>query len=177
MEPRLDTPRLALTPISALDFDALCTHLIADDAVMRFYHRYLRMGSLDERRRAAQADFIEHFEQGRREAGLVVWTLRLRRDGAYVGWCGLSLPALPGHGPELGFMLAHAHQGSGLATEAAQAALADAWQRLRLPEVHAVVDRPNTASRRVLERCGFALDGAVTVYGSDDMLRYTRRRP
>ena len=51
--------------------------------------------------------------------------------------------------------------------------LADAYARYGLAAVHAVVDAPNGASRRILEKLGFADRGQVRVYGSDEMILYT----
>ena len=66
--------------------------------------------------------------------------------------------------------------GGNLIREAA-AVMADAWPRYGLSRLHAVVDGPNTASRRVLERLGLTLHGPVEVYGSADMLLYTASAP
>ena len=73
-------------------------------------------------------------------------------------------------------MLAAALHGRGLATEAAGAVLADAYPRYRLAAVQAVVDAPNRASRRVLDKLGFADRGRVQVYGSDEMTLYSHVR-
>jgi len=87
-------------------------------------------------------------------------------------------PALadPRLGPELAYMVAAAAHGCGIATEAAGAVLADAYPRYGLAAVHAVVDAPNGASRRVLEKLGLADRGPVRVYGSDDMVLYVHDR-
>jgi hypothetical protein len=60
--------------------------------------------------------------------------------------------------PELGYMLASAFHGHGLATEAVRAVLADAFGRLRLERIVAIVDVPNVGSIRVLEKADFDLD-------------------
>ncbi|MEO8002723.1 MAG: GNAT family N-acetyltransferase, partial [Arenimonas sp.] len=73
--------------------------------------------------------------------------------------------------------LARPWQGSGLATEACKVAVADAWNRYNLSQLHAVVDAPNLPSRRVLERLGFQLNGAIEVYGSTEMVLYTSVAP
>ena len=95
-----------------------------------------------------------------------------------LGWAGVVTPALsePTLGPELAYMLATALHGRGMATEAAGVVLADAYTRYGLATLHAVVDAPNGASRRVLEKLGFADGGRVQVYGSDEMILYTHAR-
>ena len=73
-------------------------------------------------------------------------------------------------------MLATALHGRGMATEAAGVVLADAYTRYGLATLHAVVDAPNGASRRVFKKLGFADRGRVQVYGSDEMILYTHAR-
>jgi RimJ/RimL family protein N-acetyltransferase len=60
-----------------------------------------------------------------------------------------------GEQAELGYWLAPAAWGRGLATEAAQAALRAGWQHLPVHRVIAVADPANSASIGVLRRCGF----------------------
>jgi RimJ/RimL family protein N-acetyltransferase len=74
-------------------------------------------------------------------------------------------------------MLAKTWHGMGLATEATQSVLDDAWGRYDIERLHAVVDTPNLPSRRVLERVGLYEKGPVEVYGSRDMLLFTADRP
>ena len=65
-------------------------------------------------------------------------------------------PFDPGWGVELGYSLHLASWGKGYATELAHACLAWADKELDAPEVWAFVHPDNTASRRVLDRAGFA---------------------
>lgn len=60
---------------------------------------------------------------------------------------------------ELGYVIAPSHQGRGLAAEATQAMLALAFGEFGLERVVARIDEPNLASRRLITRLGFTLDG------------------
>jgi [ribosomal protein S5]-alanine N-acetyltransferase len=180
----LATLRLNLRPFGEDDFEAFYTACVCDPAVMAFYHAYRGIPSDAERRTRARRDFLEHFADGRRARGYICWALRPgpalpAPPDTFVGWCGIVTSALEESrwGPELAYMLARPWHGAGLATEAAAAVMADAWRRYGLSRLHAVVDTPNTASRRVLDRVGLALHGAVEVYGSTDMLLYTAAAP
>ena len=175
----LSTQRLRLTPITEADFETFCSVLVDDPFVMRFYHSYTRDLGPAERRQRARRDFFEHFREGIPH-GYVTWVLeRIDPDVAsgerFAGWCGLTTAALPDPwlGPELQYMLARCAQGSGLATEASRAVLGDAFHRLGLRRVHAVIDAPNVPSRRVAEKSGFRFVGPVEVYGSADMVLYS----
>ena len=68
-------------------------------------------------------------------------------------------------GVELGYTLARAWWGRGLATEAARLCVAAAFGPLELPRLLAVADVDNPASARVLTRLGFVEDAEVIAYG------------
>jgi RimJ/RimL family protein N-acetyltransferase len=72
---------------------------------------------------------------------------------------------LPGGVAEIGWYLGTAHQGRGLATEAATALRDHGLYTLRLPAVWALVHESNDASHRLAERLGFLKVGTGTHYG------------
>lgn len=59
---------------------------------------------------------------------------------------------------EIGYHIAAAHTGKGYATDAAKAFLPHAMKRLALVRMWGICRADNVASRRVLEKCGFALE-------------------
>jgi RimJ/RimL family protein N-acetyltransferase len=63
---------------------------------------------------------------------------------------------------EIGYAIAEAHQGRGLATEAVRAMAEWGTKGRGLPRVLAIVARDNVASCRVLEKAGFDLLEEVT---------------
>jgi ribosomal-protein-alanine N-acetyltransferase len=85
------------------------------------------------------------------------WALFDRRNGAFVGCCGLRrwvyTPAEVNF--ELGFHIVKRSWGQGFATDAAQAALDYGWQELRLSKIYAGHHPDNRASRHILEMLGF----------------------
>jgi ribosomal-protein-alanine N-acetyltransferase len=62
---------------------------------------------------------------------------------------------------EIGYWVAPRCRGRGVATAAIQRATQRAFAELRLARLHATVDLENTASRRALERSGFACVGRI----------------
>jgi len=178
------TEHLELLPLTGADFDVFYETLIADPVVMRFYHSYRSLTDPVARRAKAEHDFFGHFRIGAEQRSYIAWGLwstPALAPGAtgFVGWCGVTTPALedPGLGPELQYMLGSKWHGRGLALEAARAVVADAFNRHELPQLHAVTDGPNVASRKIAERLGFTPRGQVKVYGSEDMFLYTLDRP
>lgn len=185
----IETSRLLLRPLVADDFEQFYARLVCDPAVMAFYHAYSRPMAEAERRARAQRDFFDHFADGAARFGYVCWAITVRPGladsgegvvaaGELQGWAGVVTPALedPALGPELAYMIASPLYGRGLTTEAARAVVADAFPRYGLSALHAVMDAPNVASRRVAEKLGFTFRGQVTVYGSDEMFLYTLSR-
>lgn len=85
-----------------------------------------------------------------------------------VGFCGLVHPGGQEE-PELKYSLLRRHWGHGFATEAARGLLDYASEQFAIGEVIATTYPENTASHRVLEKCGFAFsedreedDGSIT---------------
>ena len=178
-----------LRPLTAEDFEPFFARLVCDPVVMGYYHAYAEPLTEAERRARTQRDFFDHFADGHARFGYVCWAVTARAPvasapgapiaaGELLGWAGVVTPGLGdlALGPELAYMLATALHGRGVATEAVGAVLADAYPRYGLAALHAVVDAPNGASRRVLQKLGFADRGRVQVYGSDDMILYTHAR-
>jgi [ribosomal protein S5]-alanine N-acetyltransferase len=87
------------------------------------------------------------------QSGWGLWSLRRPEDPSLVGVCGLT-PFEHGDGVELLYSLPPSHRSQGLATEAATAVLAYAFDTLALPEVVATTDDANTPSIRLLTRLG-----------------------
>lgn len=84
--------------------------------------------------------------------------MRLRETDALVGGIGWRRTA-PNE-LELGYWLGADHRGVGLATEAARAALDAAFEATGVASIKACCRVTNSASRGVLERCGFQWAGA-----------------
>jgi RimJ/RimL family protein N-acetyltransferase len=81
-------------------------------------------------------------------AGWGLWALRPATEAPLIGACGLG-PFEPAPGIELLYSLAPTHRSKGLATEAATAVRAYAFDTLTLPEVLATTDDGNHPSLRL----------------------------
>jgi RimJ/RimL family protein N-acetyltransferase len=100
------------------------------------------------------ADRIEaHF----RQHGFGLWAAELREGGQFIGYIGLAVPRFDAAFTpcvEIGWRLAFAHWGRGLATEGAREALRYAFEDLVLPSLVSFTVPANTRSRRVMEKLG-----------------------
>jgi RimJ/RimL family protein N-acetyltransferase len=82
-------------------------------------------------------------------------------DGLLVGGLGIHMPRSPGrhHEAELGYWLAKPLWGRGIMTDAVRSLMGYAFGPLRLRRLTAVALVENLASRRVLEKNAFILEG------------------
>jgi [ribosomal protein S5]-alanine N-acetyltransferase len=92
-----------------------------------------------------------------------------------VGWGGFKGP--PDEGVvEIGYEIAEARQGRGLATAAAEAMVAEAFGDAAVTTVIAHTLAERNASNRVLEKAGFLYDGE-SAEGGEVVWRYALARP
>jgi ribosomal-protein-alanine N-acetyltransferase len=83
-------------------------------------------------------------------------------DGTLVGGVGIRPHDGEAEGvAQFGYWLGRAHWGRGIATEAARLLIAHAFGLRHLRRLEAFVFAPNAASARVLEKCGFTLEGVL----------------
>ena len=144
------TPRLLLRPGFPEDAPALA-HAIADEAIVR----NLSVVPWPYTVRDAEA-----FLAGPRDPVLPSFLIFERTDGApqLVGSCGLGRRR--SGAVELGYWIARACWGRGLASEAGRA-LIDIARTLRLARIEASHFIDNPASARVLDKLGFESTGIV----------------
>jgi RimJ/RimL family protein N-acetyltransferase len=83
-----------------------------------------------------------------------------RRPDELIGIVGIKGPTEATREPFMGFWLAGSHWGRGLATEAARAMIDAAFAYTPMDALTASARVVNPASRRVLEKCGFASQGS-----------------
>ena len=111
--------------------------------------------------RAASDEFAQRNEVKIALDGWGLWAAELRASGEFIGFIGLQRPSaeLP-FSPcvEIGWRLAQAHWGKGLASEGARAALRAGFERLGLAEIVAFTPGLNRRSRAVMERIGMQED-------------------
>jgi RimJ/RimL family protein N-acetyltransferase len=80
-------------------------------------------------------------------------------SGMLIGDCALRCTRHDPRQAEVGFTMATAHQGQGLASEAVRSLVTYAFSTLDLHRVFAIVDVRNARAQRVLERLKFRQEG------------------
>lgn len=152
--PTLFTARLVLRGFRPDDRPAFAS-MNADPEVMRFFPAPLTRAESD----ALIDRSLASFAAGR--TGF--WAVAHRDDGAFVGAVALLEPTFEAPFTpclEIGWRLARAWWGQGLATEAARALLAHAFGPLARREVVSFTTAGNHPSRRVMQRLGMSHDPA-----------------
>ncbi|WP_084262163.1 GNAT family N-acetyltransferase [Ruminococcus sp. NK3A76] len=99
-----------------------------------------------------------------------IWMIELK-TGTHIG--ELCFKGLDKNGiAEIGYGINEKHQNNGYATEAVKAVLEWALNKPDVTAIEAETEPENAASKRVLEKCGFVLNGKIGEEGP----RYTITR-
>ena len=141
----ITTPRTVLRPWKWSDLSDFAD-MHADEEVMSFVGGPVSI--------ATCTDLIDWYRCAYEEHGFCRWAVQ-NWDRAFLGCTGVmpmqaDLPIAPGF--EIGWRFIRSAWGQGLATEAAQAALCDAFDRVGLPEVVAYCAPDNCRSQAVARR-------------------------
>lgn len=158
--PRLRTDRLLLREFQTSDFEAYATHM-ADAEANQFTN-----GAVD--RRMAWRLITSSVGQWML-TGSGWWAMELTATGETVGTVGAFFRetqfASPKEHIELGWSIYRTHWRRGLASEAARAVLAYAFETHDVPRAIAYVAPENVASIGVTRAIGMQYDGVAEFYG------------
>jgi RimJ/RimL family protein N-acetyltransferase len=149
-----ETPRLLVRRATVDDADALLA-IFGDPENVRLY------GTGQPWSRADAERFILSYPVGDDRLVASPGVALLKPCLEAVGFGGVGYYRAAGNTPDLLFAFRRAYRGRGLATELARAALAEAFTHPEIDHVLATVHPANTASVRVLEKCGMVLRGHV----------------
>ena len=165
-------PRIMLRAPALDDAEELFASITSDPTVTEFL-LWTPHPDVDETRRV----ITELFNVGDDHT----WVVLLRDSGEIIGQLGYRRPRL--RTATLGYCLATRFWGHGLMSEAVGVALQRLQRDSRLRRVTAAIHVDNTRSARVVEKCGFVLEGRLPRHGvfpnlspePQDCLLYVRR--
>jgi ribosomal-protein-alanine N-acetyltransferase len=144
----VETNRLLLRHFHIVDGDAM-DRVFGDPEVMQYGKGVKSPERVRQWLRGCLQDYHELW-------GFGLWAIVEKDKRQVIGFCGFSLVPDVGGQPEteIGYRLARAYWGRGLATEAATAVRNFGFQTLCLPRLIAIIDPKNIASVRVAEKMG-----------------------
>lgn len=147
----LDSRRLHLRPPEPTDAAAIFAY--ASEPAATRYMIWPTATDIDDTH-----DFLDDVAAGWAEGDDFCYAVTDRDSGRLYGAASCQFDS---HGAEIGYILAPAVWGQGMATEAAATIVEAAWDNDDLYRIWATCDVDNPASARVLEKLGFALEGRL----------------
>lgn len=170
MIPILKTKRLTLRPLSLSDQSSMVNAIMSDMDVM-YWLPYSDAVSTFEGQQEVALGYINDFIKPWDTFGFGVWAACIRDTeigplGDFIGYCGFLPEQVKGAGPEIAYAVKKSMWGKGLITEALMACLDWIFIKPEISHVHAVTDKTNTASRRVMEKVGMTYEKDVDLYDS-----------
>lgn len=154
-----ETPQLTFRRYAADDLDRVA-EWFTDPEMMRYY------GGV--KTRAETEEWLcDRVIASWERYGHSYWVLTLKATGEPIGHCGI-LPQVVDNMNELevGYFLHRDFWGRGLATEAAGACYAHAFDALRRDRIISIIHPDNVASIRVAEKNGLVLEKSTTWRGN-----------
>jgi len=154
MDIHIETERLLIRELQSSD-DQGMFELDSDAEVMRYIGRK-PVESIEESR-----EVIAFVRQQYEANGIGRWAVIEKETGDFLGWVGFKLIQELTNNHinfyDFGYRFVRRSWGRGFATEASIASLHFGKKELKLPDIYAMTDVNNGASRHILEKLGFQL--------------------
>lgn len=162
----IQTERLQLRWITLDDSDLMLAVWNDPDFIRYVGDRGIR--TLDEAREVVREKVLKHFD----EHGYGPYRVSSLETDEAMGICGLFKRENLEH-PDIGYGFLPGFCGQGFAIEAAQTVLAQARDKMGLPNLSAIVSPENVRSTRLLEKLGMKVESSIRMPGEDeDLLLY-----
>lgn len=152
--PRLNTKRLSLEEVTRDD-----AHIIFKGNSSINYLKYI---ARDPFKSIKQAEIkIDDYSKWFKENTCVMYKFTLKETGEPVGYGGIFNISLTGNKGEIGYIILEEFWGKGFASEAVEKLVSFAFKELELNKLFALIDPENTASKNVVEKFGFEIEGLL----------------
>lgn len=155
--PVLETNRVILRRIEKSDAYDIFKYL-SDKEVMKHYGTK-PFQSVDEAIKA-----ISRYESLFTEKRGIRWGITLKGDHKVIGSCVFYNMVSEHYRTDIGFVLSKDFWGQGIAQEAVKAVIKYGFEHLNINRIEAVIEPPNTASQKLVERLGFLREGLLRSY-------------
>ncbi|MHC1694648.1 MAG: GNAT family N-acetyltransferase [Eubacteriales bacterium] len=152
--PQLETQRLRLRKIALSDSEDMFEY--ASDPELTRYLTWTPHVSL-----AHTMDYLKYVERQYELGKFYDWGLELKEEGKFIGTCGFTSISLSENKGEIGYVLNKRYWGCGLVPEAVRKVLDFGFYRLKLEKIEARFMDGNTASCRVMQKCGMKYESTL----------------
>ena len=125
--------------------------------------RYLQYYSWTTRNRSDVEEFVRMFIEQQKDSPRTKYQLvvELKKESQLIGNCGIRIHSQAAKEADIGFEIAPAHWGQGIATEAASAMVAFGFAQLKVHRISSWCIAENIASSCVLEKLGLRQEGRL----------------
>jgi ribosomal-protein-alanine N-acetyltransferase len=150
----INTERLLLRPITTKDAPDIFAY--ASNPEVTKYVRFVTHKSIKDTHA-----FIRRVQASYRKGMTPVWGIEMKASGRLIGTSGFLQWPNSDQRAELGYVINPAYWGRGFVTEAAMALCDFAFKKMKVNRIEAGTIVEHRASQRVLEKCGFKLEGVL----------------
>ncbi|WP_010098751.1 GNAT family N-acetyltransferase [Ornithinibacillus scapharcae] len=169
--PVLTTERLCLREIENTDVTNMLTYL-SDPLVMQYYG--LEAFTTEEE----VLNEISWYKRIFRENTGIRWGISLKDEDKIIGSCGFLNWERQHARIDIGYELAKEYWGQGIASEVLGTVLSYGFEQMNVERVQALIEPPNVASIKLVEKQGFEREGLLRhyEYGNgkfDDLYMYS----
>lgn len=118
------------------------------------------------------AKFVRKTRCDARKKKTYAFGIALKKENRIIGVITLSKFDYKNRGAEIGYWIGKRYWGQGIMSEAARLIVKFSFRKLKLHKIYASLFEENIASRRVLKKAGFKLEGKIR----ESRFRYRRWR-
>lgn len=155
--PVLTTERLCLRKIDVTDAKNMLSYL-SDPVVMQYY-------GLEPFEKVEEViDEISWYDKILREETGIRWGISLKDEGKIIGSCGFLNWERQHRRIDIGYELASDYWGKGIASEVLEAVITYGFEKMNVERIQALIEPPNIASIKLVERHGFLREGLLRHY-------------
>lgn len=155
---RIETERLVLRPFTPSDAEGMLWNWAGDERVQSNYGEPT-YGTLE-----AVQELLGRYLEGYGKPETYRWAIDAKGGGTCIGQIAFFLVDSKNHFAEIEYCVGTAFQGKGYATEATQAVIAFGFDEVGFHKVQISHKASNTASKRVIDKCGFPYEGRLRDY-------------
>ena len=148
----LETPRLILRPMRVSDREDMYDYASRDEVTESLLWR--THASRDHTQR-----YLSYVTSLYRSGEFFDFAIEYRENGKMIGTCGFAAIDEKNDSVEVGYVISPDYRGMGVAPEALGAVLRLAFCDMSVNRVEARYMSENSASRRVMEKCGMTFEG------------------